>query len=84
MSFYTTALEKLLRQRPDGRYELLITYRRDTDYADYEARIEALEARNKALEQQIYRFSMMAGQYVDALDDLQRLKRLLQDHHIAY
>lgn len=84
MSAYTSALEKLLRQRPDGRYELLITYRRDTDYADYEARIEALEAKNRALEQQIYRFSMMAGQYVDALDDLQRLKRLLQDHHIAY
>lgn len=84
MSSYTNALEKLLRQRPDGRYELLITYRRDTDYADYEARIEALEAENRALEQQIYRFSMMAGQYVDVYDEMRRLKRLLQEHQIAY
>ena len=48
MSTDTAALQKLLRRRSDGRYELLVTIRRDIDYAEYEARIEALEARNKS------------------------------------
>ena len=84
MDSHTAALEKLLRRRSDGRYELLVIIRRDTDYEDYEARIKALEARNENLQQQIYRFSMMANQYIDAYDEIRRLERLLQDHHIAY
>lgn len=84
MDPHAAALEKLLRRRPDGRYELLVVVRRDTDYDDYEARIKALEAKNESLQQQIYRFSMMANQYVDAYDEIRRLERLLKDHHIAY
>lgn len=80
----TPALEKLLRRRPDGRYELLVVIRRDIDYEEYEARIKALEARNKSLEQQIYRFSMMANQYIDANDEIRRLKQVLRDHHIPF
>lgn len=84
MSTDTAALRKLLRRRSDGRYELLVTIRRDTDYAEYEARIEALEARNKSLEQQIYRFSMMANQYISANDEIRRLQQLLKAHHISF
>lgn len=84
MSTDTAALQKLLRRRSDGRYELLVTIRRDTDYAEYEARIEALEACNKSLEQQIYRFSLMANQYIDSNDEIRRLKQLLKDHHISF
>lgn len=84
MSTDTAALQKLLRRRSDGRYELLVTIRRDIDYAEYEARIEALEARNKSLEQQIYRFSLMANQYIDSNDEIRRLKQLLRDHHISF
>lgn len=84
MSTDTAALQKLLRRRSDGRYELLVTIRRDTDYAEYEARIEALESRNKSLEQQIYRFSLMANQYIDSNDEISRLKQLLKDHHISF
>lgn len=84
MSTDTAVLQKLLRRRSDGRYELLVTIRRDTDYAEYEARIEALEARNKSLEQQIYRFSLMANQYIDSNDEIRRLKQLLKDHHISF
>lgn len=84
MSTDTAALQKLLRRRSDGRYELLVTIRRDTDYAEYEARIEALEVRNKSLEQQIYRFSLMANQYIDSNDEIRRLKQLLKDHHISF
>ena len=84
MSTDTAALQKLLRRRSDGRYELFVTIRRDTDYAEYEARIEALEGRNKSLEQQIYRFSMMANQYISANDEIRRLKQLLKDHHISF
>lgn len=84
MSTDTAALQKLLRRRSDGRYELLVTIRRDTDYVEYEARIEALEARNKSLEQQIYRFSLMANQYIDSNDEIRRLKQLLKDHHISF
>lgn len=80
----SSALQKLLRRRSDGRYELLVTIRRDTDYEDYEARIKALEARNKSLEQQIYRFSLMANQYIDSNDEIRRLKQLLKDHHISF
>lgn len=80
----TPALEKLLRRRSDGRYELLVVIRRDIDYVEYEARIKALEARNKSLEQQIYRFSMMANQYIDANDEIRRLKQVLRDHHISF
>lgn len=80
----TPALEKLLRRRSDGRYELLVVIRRDIDYEVYEARIKALEARNKSLEQQIYRFSMMANQYIDANDEIRRLKQVLRDHHISF
>lgn len=80
----TAALQKLLRRRSDGRYELLVTIRRDTDYAEYEARIEALEACNKSLEQQIYRFSMMANQYISANDEIRRLQQLLKAHHISF
>lgn len=84
MSTDTAALQKLLRRRSDGRYELLVTIRRDIDYAEYEARIEALEACNKSLEQQIYRFSLMANQYIDSNDEIRRLKQLLKDHHISF
>lgn len=84
MSTDTAALQKLLRRRSDGRYELLVTIRRDTDYAEYEARIESLVARNKSLEQQIYRFSLMANQYIDSNDEIRRLKQLLKDHHISF
>lgn len=84
MDFYTAALQKLLRERPDGRCELLVVIKRDTDYAEYEARIKVLEARNKSLEQQIYRFSMMVNQYIEANDEIRRLKRLLLDHHISF
>ena len=80
----TAALQKLLRRRSDGRYELLVTIRRDTDYAEYEARIQALDARNKSLEQQIYRFSMMANQYISANDEIRRLQQLLKAHHISF
>lgn len=80
----TPALEKLLRRRSDGRYELLVVIRRDIDYEEYEARIKALEARNKSLEQQLYRFSMMANQYIDANDEIRRLKQVLRDHHIPF
>lgn len=80
----TPALDKLLRRRSDGRFELLVVIRRDIDYEEYEARIRALEARNKSLEQQIYRFSMMANQYIDANDEIRRLKQLLRDHHISF
>lgn len=80
----TAALQKLLRRRSDGRYELLVTIRRDTDYVEYEARIQALEARNKSLEQQIYRFSMMANQYISANDEIRRLQQLLRAHHISF
>lgn len=84
MSTDTVALQKLLRRRSDGRYELLVTIRRDTDYEEYEARIKALEARNKSLEQQIYRFSMMANQYISANDEIRRLQQLLKSHHISF
>lgn len=84
MSTDTAALQKLLRRRSDGRYELLVTIRRDTDYEEYEARIKALEASNKSLEQQIYRFSLMANQYIDSNDEIRRLKQLLKDHHISF
>lgn len=80
----TPALEKLLRRRSDGRYELLVVIRRDIDYEEYEARIKSLVARNKCLEQQIYRFSMMANQYIDANDEIRRLKQVLRDHHISF
>lgn len=80
----TPALDKLLRRRSDGRFELLVVIRRDIDYEEYEARIRALEARNKSLEQQLYRFSMMANQYIDANDEIRRLKQLLRDHHISF
>ena len=80
----TAALQNLLRRRSDGRYELLVTIRRDTDYVEYEARIQALEARNKSLEQQIYRFSMMANQYISANDEIRRLQQLLRAHHISF
>lgn len=80
----TSALQKLLRRRSDGRYELLVTIRRDTDYEEYEARIKVLEARNKSLEQQIYRFSLMANQYIDSNDEIRRLKQLLKVHHISF
>lgn len=80
----TAALQKLLRRRSDGRYELLVTIRRDTDYEEYEARIKALEVRNKSLEQQIFRFSLMANQYIDSNDEIRRLKQLLKDHHISF
>ena len=80
----THALEKLLRRRSDGRYELLVVIRRDIDYEEYEARIKALEARNKSLEQQLYRFSMMANQYIDANDEIRHLKQVLRDHHISF
>lgn len=80
----TPALEKLLRRRSDGRYELLVVIRRDIDYEEYEARIKALEARNKSLEQQLYRFSMMANQYIDANDEIRHLKQVLRDHHISF
>lgn len=84
MSTDTAALQKLLRRRPDGLYELLVTIRRDTDYAEYEARIEALEGGNKSLEQQIYRFSLMANQYIDSNDEIRGLKQLFKDHHISF
>lgn len=74
MSTDTAALRKLLRRRSDGRCELVVIIRRDTDYAEYEARIEALEACNKSLEQQIYRFSLMANQYIVSNDEIRRLK----------
>lgn len=80
----TPALEKLLRRRSDGRYELLVVIRRDIDYEEYEARIRALEARNKSLEQQLYRFSMMANQYIDSNDEIRHLKQVLRDHHISF
>lgn len=80
----TAALQKLLRRRSDGRYELLVTIRRDTDYMEYEARIAALEARNQSLEQQIYRFSLMANQYISANDEIRRLQQLLKVHHISF
>lgn len=80
----TPALENLLRRRSDGRYELLVVIRRDIDYEEYEARIKSLVARNKSLEQQIYRFSMMANQYIDANDEIRRLKQVLRDHHISF
>lgn len=84
MSTDTAALRKLLRRRSDGRCELVVIIRRDTDYVEYEARIEALEACNKSLEQQIYRFSLMANQYIDSNDEIRRLKQLLKDHHISF
>lgn len=84
MSTDTAALQKLLRRRSDGRYELLVTIRRDTDYEEYEARIKALEACNKSLEQQIYRFSMMANQFISANDEIRRLQQLLKSHHISF
>lgn len=80
----TAALHKLLRRRSNGRYELLVTIRRDTDYVEYEARIQALEACNKSLEQQIYRFSMMANQYISSNDEIRRLQQLLKAHHISF
>lgn len=80
----TPALEKLLRRRSDGRYELLVVIRRDIDYEEYEVRIKALEACNKSLEQQLYRFSMMANQYIDANDEIRHLKQVLRDHHIPF
>lgn len=84
MSTDTAALQKLLRRRLYGRYEFLVTIRRDTVYAEYEARIEALEACNKSLEQQIYRFSLMANQYIDSYVEIRRLKQLLKYHHISF
>lgn len=84
MGIDTAALRKLLRHRSDGRCELVVIIRRDTDYAEYEARIEALEDRNKSLEQQIYRFSMMANQYISANDEIRRLQQLLKAHHISF
>lgn len=80
----SSALEKLLRRRSDGRYELLVVIRRDIDYEEYEARIKALEVRNESLQQQIYRFSMMANSYIDANDEIRHLKQLLREHHISF
>lgn len=84
MDSYAAALQKLLRERPDGRCELLVVIKRDTDYAEYEARIAALEAQKESLQQQLYKFSMMANEYISAYDEIRRLKRLLSDHHISF
>lgn len=84
MDSYAAALQKLLRERPDGRCELLVVIKRDTDYVDYVSRIAVLEAQKESLQQQIYRFSMMADEYISAYDEIRRLKRLLSDHHIPF
>lgn len=81
---YTAGLQKLLRRRSDGRYELLVVLKRDTDYEDYESRIASLEGQIDSLKQQVYRFSMMANEYISAYDEIRRLKRLLQDHDIPF
>ena len=67
MSPDTAALQKLLRRRSDGRYELLVIIRRDIDYEEYEARIKALEARNKSLEQQT-RLALYVALQADVVD----------------
>lgn len=78
------ALERLLRPLDDGRSEIVVTYRRHEDYEAYERELQTLRDENKRLHQDIYTWTMMGNQYLQTLDELRRLQKILRKHNIPY
>lgn len=78
------ALESLLRPLGDGRAELVVTYRRFEDYDAYEQEIQRLREQVKRLERDIYTWTMTGNQYLQALDEINRLKKILRRNHIEF
>lgn len=78
------ALESLLRPVTGGRQEIVVTYRKHEDYENYEHRIAELTAKVEHQQAEIYKWTMMGTQYLDALDELRRLKLILKHHNIDF
>lgn len=78
------ALESLLRPLDDGRLELVVTYRRFEDYDSYERLIEELQDQVKRLQQDLYSWTVMGNKYLQTLDELHRLEKILRKHNISY
>lgn len=78
------ALQRLLRALDDGRLEVVVTYRRFDDYEKYELELEALRAENERLKRDVYTWTMTGNQYLQALDEINRLSRILRKHKIPF
>lgn len=78
------ALERLLRPLDDGRAELVVTVRHIEDYEAYERELDALRSENRRLQQDIYTWTMTGNQYLQSLDEIRRLQKILRKHGIAY
>ena len=78
------ALQRLLRGLDDGRLEVVVTYRRFEDYEAYERELDVLRDQVKSLERDIYSWTMMGNQYLESLDELRRLQKILRKHKIPF
>lgn len=78
------ALQRLLRPLDDGRMELVVTYRRFEDYDLYEQEIAKLRDQVKRLERDIITWTTMGNQYLQTLDELRRLEKILRKHNIPF
>ena len=78
------AIERLLRPVEGDRVEVVVVYRRDSDYEAYELELEKLRAENKRLQQDIYTWTMMGNQYLSTLDEKRRLEIILRKHKIPF
>lgn len=50
----------------------------------YELEIEALRAENERLQRDIYTWTMTGNQYLKALDEINRLSRILRKYKIPF
>lgn len=78
------ALERLLRPLDDGRMELVVVYRRDSDYDVYEQQLYDLREQIKQLQRDIATWTVMGNQYLSTLDELRRLQKILRKHNISF
>lgn len=78
------ALESLLRPLEGDRVELVVTYRRHDDYEAYERELEELRNQVKRLQQDLYSWTVMGNKYLQTLDELHRLEKILRKHNISF
>lgn len=78
------ALERLLRPLVDGRIEVVVTYRRFEDYEAYEEELATLRAERDRLKQDMYAMALNCNQYLQTLDEVNRLKRILRKNKISF
>lgn len=76
--------EFFLKGISDNRLEVLVHVRRYEDIEDLISEIDALKAKNKKLERDIFSWSHLGIQYQEAMDELHRLQRLLRKNGILF